>query len=493
MSRWSKLAKMLGVSEDVLKKAPKEAIDTLSKVNTPELATSLKGSERGKYLNALDLIYGDQNTRAKSMGFGDRTWYHGTTAPIEQFEKDALGASTKAASANKGFFFAEDPSTAADYATLAAEKGVNRNQLNWRSAQKQTEKLRSDLLKKYDFGQNSYVHHNYNDLVDAGDVDGLIRMGMSPEDATKLVSEEKNSTALYDVYRDSLPDDKIRGLEKDIAKKRYERSSKGPNEFLERDLVNRLKLRQERLEKYPEDKDFLQPDIDRLQAQLNEAKNGTISPEELSKLDNGISTLQKQIEDLNLSREQSIIPVRLRGNPLVKNYKGQGYRDESYSDLMTKASEQGKDSVLLKNTYDPADPNNRVKQDIAAVFEPEQVRSVNAAFDPRFKNSSKLIAGAGAVPLSGQDFDLMDTMSNFNQEVIQPLTQPVVSRFNKLKSMFTEPLANQLDLTKDKSQKRNIKQVLDMAVDPTNALGGIPGLAAGAIQFLGDEDEEDGK
>ncbi len=491
MSRWSKLAKMLGVSEDVLKKAPKEAVDTLSKVNTPELATTLKGPERGKYLNALDLIYGDQNTRAKSMGFGDRTWYHGTTAPIEQFEKEALGASTKAASANKGFFFAEDPSTAADYATLAAEKGVNRNQLNWRSAQKQANELQYNLKNKYGFGANAYVEGNYTDLVDAGDVDGLIKMGMSPEDANKLVSDQTNATALYDSYRDSLPDNKIRGLEKDIAKKRYERSHKGPNEFLERDYARRIADTKEKLQQYPEDASFLQPRLERQTQQWNDAKYGTISPEELSKLDTDISGLQKTIEDLNISREQSVIPVRLRGNPLVKNYKGQGYRDESYSDLMTKASEQGKDSVLLKNTYDPADPSNRVKQDIAAVFEPEQVRSVNAAFDPRFKNSSKLIAGAGAVPLSGQDFDLMDTMSNFNQEVIQPLTQPVVSRFNKLKSMFTEPLANQLDLTKDKSQKGNIKQVLDMAVDPTNALGGIPGLAAGAIQFLGDEDEED--
>jgi hypothetical protein len=106
-------------------------------------------------------------------------------------------------------------------------------------------------------------------------------------------------------------------------------------------------------------------------------------------------------EDINKSGGQNVLPVRLRGdksNIHVKDYEGQGYRDSTYADEMSAAQADNKSGVLFKNTFDPADPHNRVEQDIAAVFEPNQVRSVNAAFDPRFKDSALLLAGQAGTP-----------------------------------------------------------------------------------------------
>ena len=72
-------------------KIPKQALDSakalLEKIHTPEIAAKLAPEERQAYLNALDLVHGPREVRAKNMGFGDDTWYHGTTAekPIEAF------------------------------------------------------------------------------------------------------------------------------------------------------------------------------------------------------------------------------------------------------------------------------------------------------------------------------------------------------------------------------------------------------------------------
>lgn len=58
----------------------------LDTITTPEKAVSLKGKERANYLEALDNVYGDRSKRAKDMGFGDKTYYHGTAnADIEKF------------------------------------------------------------------------------------------------------------------------------------------------------------------------------------------------------------------------------------------------------------------------------------------------------------------------------------------------------------------------------------------------------------------------
>lgn len=99
-------------------------------------------------------------------------------------------------------------------------------------------------------------------------------------------------------------------------------------------------------------------------------------------------------------------------------------------------------------------------------------RSKDAAFDLRFKDSPLLMAGAGAVPMAGADVN-----------PIEPL-KAVYGYYDKLKNMFTDPLAEQLDLTKDRSAKEGIKSTLNMAADPINLVPGAPGLALGLGQAV---------
>ena len=95
----------------------------------------------------------------------------------------------------------------------------------------------------------------------------------------------------------------------------------------------------------------------------------------------------------------NINPVLLRkDNPLIKDFEGKTYRDETYSSLMDKAINGGFDSVEFRNTFDPGDVDLvRTPENINAIFNPKNIRSRFAAFDPMKKESSNLLAQFGAL------------------------------------------------------------------------------------------------
>ena len=65
----------------------KAAKAILERINTAEKAVALKGAEREQYLKALDEVYGSAEQRAKDLGFGPDTWYHGTGKDFDKFDQ----------------------------------------------------------------------------------------------------------------------------------------------------------------------------------------------------------------------------------------------------------------------------------------------------------------------------------------------------------------------------------------------------------------------
>jgi len=106
-----------GVAGKVADKAD-DAQRLLAKVATPEQAVALKGADREAYLQALDQVYGARAKRAKEMGFGDKTWYHGTANDFDQFAKDNLGAAGR--DHGEAYFFAKNPEMANEFAEHSA-------------------------------------------------------------------------------------------------------------------------------------------------------------------------------------------------------------------------------------------------------------------------------------------------------------------------------------------------------------------------------------
>jgi hypothetical protein len=95
-----------------------DAQQILAKYDNVEDAVKLKGAERKEYLEALDAVYGDRDKRAKDLGFGDKTYYHGTRyldGDIESFspkvQDEAMGENIW----GKGTYVSNDPKTASGY------------------------------------------------------------------------------------------------------------------------------------------------------------------------------------------------------------------------------------------------------------------------------------------------------------------------------------------------------------------------------------------
>lgn len=112
------------------------------------------------------------------------------------------------------------------------------------------------------------------------------------------------------------------------------------------------------------------------------------------------------------------------------------------------------------------------------VFDGKNVRSRFAAFDPRFQDSKLLLAGAGVMP-------------NIDMNPISSLRKGV-GYYEKAKDAALAPLANELDLTRDKSATEGLKQGLGLALDPLNLVEGPEGIGLGILQMMG-QDPSDNK
>jgi len=116
---------------------------------------------------------------------------------------------------------------------------------------------------------------------------------------------------------------------------------------------------------------------------------------------------QKKAEKDDWTKGLNVIPVRLKlKNPAVIDLEG-GMINAEAAKLAQKYKDSGKyDGVIFKNAYDTPGPfrpgEERAKAtDVAVVFDPSQIRSKFAAFDPEKASSSDLAAGLGGAALLG--------------------------------------------------------------------------------------------
>lgn len=105
------------------------------------------------------------------------------------------------------------------------------------------------------------------------------------------------------------------------------------------------------------------------------------------------SSLQEQIKN----RDTNIIPAYLKyKNPKVIDLKGEF--PERRDAIVRKAAEEGHDAVIFKNAKDS---RQDLVSDVTAVFDPSQIRSKFAAFDPKKASSGNLSAGVAGAGLVG--------------------------------------------------------------------------------------------
>jgi predicted translin family RNA/ssDNA-binding protein len=94
----------------------------------------------------------------------------------------------------------------------------------------------------------------------------------------------------------------------------------------------------------------------------------------------------------------NVMPVALRyKNPMVHDFEGKSYREQTYSDLVDQALAGGHDALILKNTFDPGGGPAKLV-DVGVVFSPDQIRSRFAAFDPLRKTAAIAATAGVAAP-----------------------------------------------------------------------------------------------
>jgi len=94
----------------------------------------------------------------------------------------------------------------------------------------------------------------------------------------------------------------------------------------------------------------------------------------------------------------NVLPVFLnRGDIHEYDFNNSTYREKKYTDVLSDAITTNKDSVLLRNTFDPGGIGTQGYENISVIFDPKNIRSRFAAFDPMKKESSNLLATSAAI------------------------------------------------------------------------------------------------
>lgn len=332
-------------------------------------------------------------TRMLQQGF-EPDWYHGSTGDIRSFDKGLLGESTGAESAKKGFFFARDPQNPP--ASML---------------KKSNDPAAEEMLRKLGIPEEEIARLNTVSMAGQGaeTASGYAQIGGSRQykEATRkaAAAEKKGNWDEYETQMGLAEDIAIgdqqylQGITAKYGDSRDEMLSKIQNAIYSKQLPQKeaelLDAKVKQLMPYGWYNSYSNPQLDGLKKEIqnltgSDASDVIKSIERFQSIKNERALAEKTQEGGN------VMPVALRyKNPLVYDFQGSTYRDQTYADLIEQAIRENKDAVILKNTFDPgAGPSKLI--DVGVVFEPDQIRSRFAAFDP-LRKTAATAAAAGLV------------------------------------------------------------------------------------------------
>lgn len=109
------------------------------------------------------------------------------------------------------------------------------------------------------------------------------------------------------------------------------------------------------------------------------------------------------------------------------------------------------------------------------IFDPKDIRSHKAAFDPRFKESSLLLAGG----LAGQQLPEVDISP-------LPFLKKGVDAYNSAKESVIEPVARSMNFGNDPQFQKVAEGALNIVADPINYASGPVGAGLTGLQVMGE-------
>ena len=314
----------------------------------------------------LDMSQGARMQRADEYG-GVQNWYRGSPVDEgEELSRKFLGENTSAQSAKKGFFFSTNPETAssAGYATVPFE-------------------ITDDFVTS--------KYKNFQGMIDAAkpEISNNFKTSFDKLYSTDYSLKNDQEEILVNTLKDlayDVPDDYY--TNKNITRAVSLLSSNDVSGELKNIIYEAM----------PEVKRVfdVQKDINMVTDNIKASDKFAPAWAKGGGLDDG-SDITTAFNNFELGANVGKYKLNM-SNPYIYDMGGSGYREQSYNDIIKEALSGGHDSVIIKNTFD----GGKELTDIGVIFEPNQARSVNAAFDPTKRNSANLMAGVagGTVALS---------------------------------------------------------------------------------------------
>jgi len=338
----------------------------------------------------------DAYPRSLQQGY-EHDWYHGTTGDITNFRQDLLGETTGAESAKKGFFFARDPQNP------PASMMV-----------KTTDPASIDLLRKLGKTDQEIAALNQVSMQGHGaeTASGYAQIGGSREYKEAMrkanAAEKRKDWNEYEKQMQIAEDSEIKRMQE--AQSLVAKYGDARDEML--DTINKTiysknlpQAEAEALDKkymelmpYGWYNSFEPKQFNALKQQLVNLVGKDAATPALKQIDNFKSIKADRMIAENTQEGGNVMPVALRyKNPMVHDFGGNPYREQTYSDLVDQALRGGHDALILKNTFDPAGSPSKLI-DVGVVFNPDQIRSRFAAFDPFRRDVATATAMGVALP-----------------------------------------------------------------------------------------------
>jgi hypothetical protein len=149
-------------------------------------------------------------------------------------------------------------------------------------------------------------------------------------------------------------------------------------------------------------------------------------------------------------------------------------------------------NVTIKDVYDSPNPYSP-KSDVIIVKDPSSVRSKFAAFDPRFKDSPLLLAGAAAMPRMGEngptEMDIGRALKHgyeyFKENIQQPVAD-VISRGLQVPENAPALGMTSYEQSEAAAEPLNpaMQEIGRMAIDPVNALPIAGQLGVAGLEMM---------
>lgn len=331
---------------------------------------------------------GTTGGKPTSKNLFDFGWYHGTTGDVKQFRPDLLGEATGANSAKQGFFFARDP--IAPPAELT-KKSTDPKSIEFLKKLGKTDEEIAALNRVSMEGHGAHTASGYAQI--GGDREYREAMRKAS------IAEKQGNWAEYE---------KQQSIAENFALKRLGESHTltakhgDTRDQMLADVGKALKLSVQDVYGAGGEKTaaalpygwFNDP------KRISEIKKSLVGKEGGEQAIKSIDAFRSTVAERLASDAQSganVMPVGLRyKNPMVHDFKGSAYRDQTYNDLVQQAKAGGHDALILRNTYDPGAGTAKLV-DVGVVFDPSQIRSKFAKFDPNKISSPDLLAAG--VPL----------------------------------------------------------------------------------------------